>query len=273
MEQYNEIHNKAHSHFHSKEMHSAAALALLILSLFLVAKVVTEVREWKYVGTGIAPMNTISVQGEGEVFAIADVATFNFSVIEVGDNAKDAQDKGAVIGNEAITYLRDNGVEEKDIKTTGYNVYPKYEYNEIACFSFPCPPRERELIGYEVNQSVAVKVRDTEKAGELLSGVGGIGVENISGLTFTIDDETALKREARQMAVKDAREKAEDLADDLDVKLVRVVNFNEFGSPRFAMFESKSFDIGMGGDSSVTPEIPLGENEITSQVSITYEIR
>lgn len=248
-------------------------VVLTFLSIFLIALTVTEVRGWRYVGTGIVPTNTISVQGEGEVFAVPDTAQFSFSVIKEGESAEAVQEEAARISNEAIAYLKENGVEDRDIKIIGYNVYPRYEWREIQCITYPCPSGERELVGFEINQSIQVKVRDTEKAGELLAGVGDFGVEQISGLQFTIEDEDELQREARQEAVADAKEKAEALADDLGVRLVRIVNFNEYGSPTAYPRVESAYGLGGSADSKVTPDIPVGENRITSSVNITYEIR
>jgi hypothetical protein len=246
-------------------------IVIALLAVYLLALSITEIKQWKYVGSGISPTNTISVQGEGEVFAVPDTATFSFSVIKEGETAESVQSDAAEIANKVIGYLKENGIEDKDIKTTSYNVYPRYEYEKRVCITFPCPQGERVLVGFEINQSILVKVRDTGKAGELLSGVGNFGVERISGLSFTIDDEDELQREARQIAVADAKEKAEALSDDLGVRIVRLVSFNDFGSPRFAKFESVAFDSAIGG--SVIPDIPVGENRITSTVDITYEIR
>ena len=267
-------HNHKHhmfAHMHHKRMRGSLLVATALLSLFLLSLIVTEVRGWQYVGSGIQPTNTISVQGEGEVFAVPDMGTFSFSVIKEGASVEVVQAEAAEIANQAIAYLKENGVEEKDIKTTGYNVYPRYEQERIVCITFPCPTGERKLVGFEIRQSTQVKVRDTQMAGELLSGVGAFGVQNITGLSFTIDDEDELNRQARQMAVADAKEKAEALAEDLGVTLVRVISFNEFGTPSYAMFESKAF--GVGGDASGVPDISVGENRITSNVNITYEIR
>ena len=260
------------ANFHHKKMRGPLLVATALLSLFLLSLIVTEVQGWRYIGSGIQPTNTVSVQGEGEVFAVPDTGVFSFSVIKEGATAEEVQQSAAEVSNKVIDYLKDNGVDEKDIKTVGYNVYPRYEWEKIVCITFPCPQGERKLVGFEIRQSTQVKVRDTQMAGELLSGVGQFGVENISGLSFTIDDEDELKREARQLAVTDAKEKAEALADDLEVRLVRIINFNEYSVPAYARFESQEF--GVGGDASgFIPEIPVGENRITSQVNITYEIR
>jgi uncharacterized protein YggE len=257
---------------HTGRTGKALLVVFIFLSIFIVAKTVTEIREWRYIGSGVVPTNTITVQGEGEVFAIPDTAVFSFSVIKRGATAQEAQDLATETANAAIDYLKKEGIDEKDIKTTNYSVYPRYEHQPIYCITFPCPQGESRLVGFETNQSVSVKVRDTEKAGRLLSGIGELGVEQISGLSFTIDDEEALQREVRQKAVADAREKAEALADDLGVKLVRIVNFNEYGYPIYARNETMA--LGVGGDTkAVPPTIEPGENRITSQVNITYEIR
>lgn len=257
--------------WHHKKMRGPILVAITLLSFYLLALTVTEVRQWRYVGSGIQPTNTISVQGEGEVFAVPDTAMFSFSVIKEGETAEVVQQSATEVANGVIAYLKDNGVEEKDIKTTGYNVYPRYEWEKIVCVTYPCPQGERKLVGFEINQSIQVKVRDTKRAGEFLSGVGEFGVSNISGLSFTIDDEDDLKREARQAAVADAKEKAEALTSDLGVRLIRVVSFNEYNVPYYAA-RAESF-YGVGGDASSVPEIPVGENRITSTVNITYEIR
>jgi uncharacterized protein YggE len=118
-------------------------------------------------------------------------------------------------------------------------------------------------------------VRNTEKAGDILTGVGEIGVSNISGLSFTIDNDDALKAEARKIAIEDARQKAEMLAKDLKVKLGKVTSFFEdaggFPYPVYAM-EAKSMGMG-GGAPSVSPDIAKGENKITINVTVTYKIR
>jgi uncharacterized protein len=253
-----------------------AATALGILALFLTVAVISELRGLKFIGTGVPATNTISVSGEGEVFAVPDMATFSVTVQEEAKEVQDAQETATEKANEIIAFLEDEGVEEKDIKTTNYNVYPQYDYIRSVCSEGLCPPGRQELRGFEVSQTLTVKVRDTEKAGDLLSGVGSRGASKVSGLSFTIDDEDALNSEARAMAIEDAQTKATELARQLGVSLVRVVGFyeNDYGYPA-------PYAYGLGGDvavaraesASVAPQIPVGENKIVSNVSVTYEIR
>ena len=172
-----------------------------------------------------------------------------------------------------MKYLKDQGIEDKDIKTAGYSVYPRYEYQNQPCSQYYCPEGERTLKGYEVSQTITVKVRETDNAGKLLSGVGELGATNISGVEFSIDDEEGLKRDARKIAIEDAQKQAEELADDLGVNLVRIIGFNETGNyPVYAMYD-KAMGMGGGPEIAVAPEIPKGENTITSDITITYQIK
>jgi len=253
----------------------AVVIALAAFSILAFVGVLKGLREYRFIGAGVSATNTIVVSGEGEVFAVPDIATFSLSVIEEAKEVEDAQTEATRKANEIIAYLKSVGVEERDIKTTNYNVYPRYEYRETSGSGIVRPGGERVLVGFEVSQSLTVKVRDTEKAGEILSGVGARGVSDISGLSFTIDDEDELKAEAREMAINDAKEKAEALARDLGVDLIRIVGFNEGGDyypmPLYARAESLTFDSAGGG--AVAPDLPVGENKIISNVTITYEIR
>ena len=251
-----------------------AATALGMLAIFLLVGTVSEIRNYRYIGAGISPTNTINVSGEGEVFAIPDTATFSFTVNETGKDVATAQTKATKKANDTIDYLKGQGIAEIDIKTTDYNVNPQYEYASQICTSNGyCPPQRQTIIGYEVSQTILVKVRDTDKAGTLLSGVGSRGVSNVSGLNFTVADEDALKAEARDKAITKAKAKANVLAKSLGVSIVRVVAFNEndYGGPvpMYAKMETMSADAG----SAPVPQIPVGQNKITSNVSVTYEIR
>ena len=263
-----------HCGFGGRRVKRMLVLVLLTLAIFLAVKTINTIKEYRFIGGGVPATNTITVSGEGEVFAVPDIAEFRFSVVEEKKTVADAQEEAAQRINSIIAFLDDSDVKETDIKTTNYNVYPRYEYIRENCSGGLCPPGgERVLKGFEVSQSISVKVRDTEEAGSILAGIGERGATNISGLNFTIDDEEDLSEEARKEAIDDARKKAKQLAKDLDVKLVRVVSFSESGSqPRYknyAFAEMAVMDAVGGG----APDIPVGENKITSNVSITYEIR
>jgi uncharacterized protein len=219
--------------------------------------------------------NTISVSGEAERTMIPDVATFTLSVRAEGAEVSVVQTEVAEIHNEIVAFLKEKGVAETDIKTITYNVSPRYQYEQAMCTPMFCPPGKTVQDGFEVLQSLEVKVRQTEQAGELLAGVGSFGATDISGLTFTIDDKSKILAEAREAAILDAREKANVLAGALGVRLVRLVGFyEEDGGMPMAYY-------GMGGDAmtrssmemAIAPDIQLGESVVKSRVTVTYRIK
>lgn len=254
---------------------TALVVALSALALFAGVSALKAFREFGYVGAGVSATNTISVSGEGEVFAVPDIASFSVTVREDALEVADAQAEATKKANDIIAFLRAQGIEERDIKTENYSVSPRYEWQEAAtCRAGYCPPGKQVLAGYEVYQSLLVKVRDTKKAGDILSGVGNLGVSEVSGLSFTIDDDEALKADARAKAIADAEAKAKQLAGDLGVSLVRIVGFSEGEAyqPYYAKREVMAVAMdAMGG--APAPELPVGENKIMSNVTVTYEIR
>ena len=106
-----------------------------------------------------------------------------------------------------------------------------------------------------------------------LDGLVSAGANNISGLNFTVDDPEKLQAEARAKAIKDTKEKADELEDQLGVNLGKIVNLyeNTGGFPTPYYMEAKDF--GQGGVGGAIPEIPVGENEIVVNVTITYQIK
>lgn len=256
-----------------------AAAALAMLALFLLIQSVKALKEFRYVGSGVAASNTISVSGMGEVFAVPDIATFSVSVQEEAKEVETAQETATNKTNAIIEYLTQEGIEERDIQTQEYSVYPQYDYLQDSTREGIYTPGRQVLRGYQVSQTISVKVRDTEKAGELLSGVGSRGATNVSGLSFTIDDEDALKAEARQKAIDDAKAKADELAAQLGVNVVRVVGFYEDSGGYLPYAYGKggvAMDMAVrseAGQAAPAPDLPVGENKIVSNVQITYEIR
>ncbi len=245
------------------------------LTLLALVYIFSAIKEWRYIGAGVQPTNTIMVSGEGEVYAAPDIAVITFTVREKNKKVVAAQDAVKTKVNAALKALDDLSVDKKDITTNYYSSYPKYEYSDPSCMGFPCPTyRNPVLWGYEVTQSITVKVRDIEKTGDLLEKLAAADVTEVSGPNFSIDKEDEVKNQARAKAIAQAKEKAETLAESLGVDLVRIVSFNENGDRGgiyYAKAMSATAEGGMGGDNDMS--VPSGENKITSNVSITYEIR
>lgn len=261
-----QIKNNKHS-FLDKEFFSRcealcyfAIILLVVLTFWLGAKFFNEL---KILGRPSLDAPTISVSGEGKIFAKPDIGILSFSAKAEAADVAAAQKVSADLVNNAVKFLRNSGVAENDLKTAGYSISPLYDF----------PKGRREFLGYEVRQSFEVKIRDLNKTGAILAGLATLGITEIGQIRFEVDKIEDLRNQAREKAILDAKSKAEKLAAELSVRLGKIVNFGESGifpQPR-PFFAAESSALGRGGE--VIPEVPAGENEITSSVSITFEIR
>lgn len=253
----------------SKRIERLVALFLVVASLlvaFMAIDAFTDLFE-----PGAPATNTISVDGMGTATAIPDIATISFSVMSEGKTAAEAQDAATKTNNVALALLKEQGIADTDVKTTSYTVQPKYSWPQ-PCYNPPCVYDEQRVVGYTVNQSTEVKVRDLGTVGALLSALGTAGISQLYGPNFQVEDEDTVRAEARKEAIEEARAKAQVLARDLGVRLVRVVSFSE-NAGGYPLPYDRAYGLGGATEAKAVPELAVGENEIVSQVYITYEIR
>lgn len=250
--------------------------------------------------------NTITVNGTGNAYAVPDVATFTYTVTDTEKTVAAAQSKTDTIANKALAVVRASGVADKDIQTQYYSINPHYEYQSAVCpqpavynssvisgggdsssvssgvmipnaapapsADMYCPPNKNVLTGYDVSESVSVKLRDLSKAGSLLASLGSTGVSNLNGPSFGVDNPDSVQAQARSKAISDAQSKAKELSKELGVRIVRITSFSENNGsyPGPIMY---AMNASAGSAKAVAPEIATGQQEVTDNVSITYEIR
>jgi uncharacterized protein YggE len=249
---------------------------VVLLALFLCVETVRGFMDLRYVGAGVQATNTINVSGYGEAFGAPDIATFTFTVSSTKTTVAAAQAEATSKINAVTDYLKQQGIADKDIRTSDYSINPQYDYSSGVCANGYCPPTRGTLTGYEVRQTTTIKVRDTSKAGDLLTGVGSKGATEVSGLNFTFDDPNKLQNDARANAIADAKQKADLLAKQLGVTLVRVVSYSDSNGGYPTPYYAKDMAYGTGSVANQAveaPSISIGENKVTSNVNVTYEIR
>jgi hypothetical protein len=250
-----------------KKIVTVLGVALII---FVSAKIVTELKSMSYIGKGVNTANVITVSGKGEVLATPDIANFSFGVTEEAANVGDAQTKTTEKANKILKAIKDAGVADKDIKTSSYSIYPRYEYKNAGMYT----SGTQYLAAYVVSQSVDIKVRKLEDAGKILASVGSLGATNVSGLTFSVDKQDELTRDARSSAIKDARDQAKVLARALGVDLGRIVSFYESAPYQpYPVYYAKDAIMSARAEAAPVPELSAGESKIVSNVTITYEIK
>lgn len=218
---------------------------------------------------------SISVTGEGEVTAKPDVATVSFTVRESAKTVPEAQKLAEAKIASGLKELKALGVEEKDTKTLSYSVNPKYEYQQAGyCNGYVCPPSKTVVTGYEVTQSVTVKVRKIDQAGEVIGVLGKVNITEITGPDFTVDDMDKAEADAKNLAIKEAQEKAQATAKSLGVSLGSITQFSEDNGGYYPVMYRSSVASGMASDAKTEAvSLPQGENIIKSRVTITYTLK
>lgn len=246
---------------------SLFVLSILVLIIFLVVLIIStavgvynKIKEGKYIGQEIESRNTITVTATGEIYTKPDLALITFSVVNEAKTVSKALEENSKKTNAVIDFIKNQGVDEKDLKTIGFNIYPRYEWYGD----------KRVLVGYEVSQSLEVKIRDFEKIGDIIQGAADVGANQVSNLQFTIDNQDEIKKQAREQAIEKAKTKARELASQLDVDLVRIINFSESTQVPMSRYYGLEEAAGLGGGES--PQIEAGENKVEVTVTITYEI-
>lgn len=209
---------------------------------------------------------TISVTGEGKVSAVPDIALVSLGVRTKRTDSADAamtlleKDMNAV-----IAAVKKEGVEEKDITTEHLSLNPIYDWTENG----------QVFRGFEASQSLRVKVRKLEDAGDVVSAATRAGANSAGGIQFTLDDPEKVRNEAREKAITQAKEKAKILASQLGVGLGELQSFTEGGGGYYPPMPYARMDAAMGAGEEKAMEsiaIPAGEQEIIVQVTMTYEI-
>ncbi|MFZ3099806.1 MAG: SIMPL domain-containing protein [Minisyncoccales bacterium] len=264
------------------------ALAIA-LAVYVAALAVNAIKSNKYIGRQVANQATISVSGDGEVYKTPDLAVMSFSVVSEAKTVAEAMEDNTKKMNAITDVMKSMGVTENDLQTTNFSINPRYDYvratapvpadgAEIAVDEeYYYPSGKRTLSGYDVNQTMTIKVRQENmgKIGQIIQEATASGANQVGSLQFTLDDPDAAQAEARELAIAEAKEKAEILARQLNVKLVRIISYNDGGySPVYRLnYDAKEEAYGMGGAASVpAPDIQAGESKISMNVNITYEI-
>ncbi len=258
----------------SKVIRTGIIAVLFLLAFFLLIETIASAHD-----IGSAPAaDTITVTGTGKAAALPDIAVINFTVQETGASVSEAQTAATTKTNAALAAVKKYHIDDADVSTISYNVMPQYEQtpcgagNGTLCPAY-LPPANERIVGYEVAETIQVKVRKTEDAGALLQDLGDLGVENISGPNFMVDDDSSVHDAARGKAIADAQTQAQLLAKQLGVHLGKVVSFSENGGGYPSPVMYKAMDAAGSVATAPAPELPMGENETSVTVSVTYEIR
>jgi uncharacterized protein YggE len=203
----------------------------------------------------------VTVQATGTVKVVPDGISFNFAVSVLAQSSEIAMSEASATAEQVRAALDAAGVAKDDIATQNVSVYPEYASSTTGM---------QTLSGYRAQQVFTVTLRDTAKAGEVVDAViaGGGNSLQVYGVTPTLLDTDAAVTQAREAAIKSAKEKAKDYAGLVDEELGSVLYVTEITSP--------SSQIPLMVGDSATASSPMAKTEInlgTQEVSVTVEVR
>lgn len=210
------------------------------------------------------PQRTISTTGVGIVTAEPDMARFSVGIEARNEALKPAQDEVTNESAAIIAMLKEQGIEDKDIVTSSYQVTPENEYDRNGNFV--------RIENYVVRMSITITVRDLTLVGTLLDESVTLGADYVSSITFTVANPDPYIREARQAAIADARTKAEDYAAGSDSSITGLFSLYESTSPMPMARDSGS--AGMEGDMVMAESVEAEPNPVeVSAGSTTFIVQ
>ncbi len=217
-------------------------------------------------GGATTPQNSISVSGSGDAYGTPDIAFIQLGIDvsagDVGQAVKQANDTM----NKVRDAVKGKGIDDKDLQTVNFNVYPE----DVVDKTTGQPTGQRI---YHVQNFLNVKVRDITKAGDVIDAGLSAGATNVSGLSFGVEDTSKLEAEARSKAIANAKQRAQQLADGLGVKLGAPIIVTEgFSAPPPVPYPMLAAADGRGAGGGGAAPISAGQMQVTVQVNVTFEI-
>lgn len=231
-----------------------------------------------------------TADGQGEQSAVPDQATIYLGITTNAQTVATAKDNANKTADKIIKVIKAQGIDEKDIKTTNYSVSPNYGtkprvitpqagVNEAGSspesLIYPIPPindDNPQIVGYTVSQNLEIKVKPIDKVNNVIDLATANGANLVNGINFTFSDnlQKSLEKKAREQAVKEAKEKAQNLAQVAGIRLGRVINIIEGSSyPRTMPMAAGNLKLETS-DTTQTNVTP-GENSVIINVTIYYQ--
>jgi hypothetical protein len=172
-----------------------------------------------------------------------------------------------------ISTIKKLGVEEKDIQTTSFTIYPRYDYEEAIINGNRI--NTQVLTGYTVSNTVKAKVFEVDKVGEIIDSAAEAGGDyvRINGVDFTIDDPNPYKTTIRKMAVEDAVNKAQEYALLTNVELGPIISLEEMGSGSIQSPYEADYGMRMMMAAAPTTSINSGQLDISLTVNTLFAIK
>lgn len=237
--------------------------SIFIGAVFVLALLVSACQPTTVNQAAPAPVRTLSVAGTGTAYLIPDIAYIYLGVHTEKLTAAEAVAENNTQTEAVIAALTDFGIDAKDIRTTNFSIWPMDKYDPAT----GQPTGEKT---YAVDNTVYVTVRDLDTLGDLLDTVVQAGANTVNSIQFDVAEKDDALQTARADAVKDATEKAQELAGAAGVELGELQSISFLDGQPYPVFDGKG-----GGAAAEAAAVPIQPGQLTFTVSVnlSYAIK
>ncbi|MBN2840171.1 MAG: SIMPL domain-containing protein [Coriobacteriia bacterium] len=209
---------------------------------------------------GAVPLHTVTTSGEGKALAAPDMAEMFFGTTVVATDAKEALGQANETAEKITAAVKGSGVADEDIQTANVSVWPD-QNNEGG---------KTVITGYRASIQVRVKIRDIDEIGTVIGAASDAGANEIGGPSFMLDDDDAVRSEAIELAIADARARAEVMAKAAGKTLGEIISVSEAGVS--APIYGGSYYLA-AEDAARAVAIEPGQLDIMAHVTVVFELK
>ena len=187
------------------------------------------------------------------------MAVVSVGVQSQGKTVKETQSETNTRINAVTESIKALGVDNKDIQTSNYSMYPTYDYSNGT----------QRITGYQTNSTLEIKIRTIDKTNEVIDSATKAGANSVGGINFAVSDKTKAFSQARELAVSQAKQKASEAANTVGFRLGKIINYTESEA------NSRSpipFSAMAKADSADSTQVEAGSAEIVLTVTLSYEL-
>ncbi|RYZ83018.1 MAG: DUF541 domain-containing protein [Proteobacteria bacterium] len=221
-----------------------------ILALFVASIASAQIQEFK---------PQITVAGEGKIKTAPDQALISIAVENTGSNATEVKKQNDEATEKVVAFLKKFNLPKGDVQTQRVSLNPQYDYN-------------KKKYSHTANQTIQIMLKNLDQYDALMGGLVEAGITRVNGVTFKSSKEQQLESEARKLAMKDAKIKAEDYVSVLNQKIGKALTINDNSQIRYpqpVMYMAKS---EMAADAAPRETVAIGEIEIIANVSVSFSL-
>lgn len=231
----------------------------ILLSILVMFLILNQIK--LYQGTP----QVINITGTGKVTAVPDLATATVGVVTQGLTPEEVKASSTQKMNSVLAYLKQMGVADKDIQTTGFYTTPRYQYQS----------GKNSIIGYQSDQTVTVifrSVNESKKQLETsLDNIIQYGANNVQGVRFNFSDDEQLKQEATKQAILKAEKEAMSLTSEAGLKLGKLINIIPSGGD--IQISPMAYSMAAKAAGGAVNNIELGSQEVVTSVTLVYTLQ